>query len=205
MYWSGIIQIMGVRQRDQKCGSVRHPANATLIFYNVLRFVLGTLYKVLFGWYDILSQWRANASLLYDVKRDLYFLFPLGKINKKPWFETLPFNYATVHIDYENFRLGVTRGRDELTILFRCLKDLQETYYFSEVIAALDSTEATERKPIRDLTQAVDLLRPRLELINEAFSESNYSTFKDKLSSQKKAMRVLTKQFEWELNRRLYH
>ena len=44
------------------------PTKGTVIFYDILRFILAALYKVLFGWYDILSRWRANASLLYDVK-----------------------------------------------------------------------------------------------------------------------------------------
>jgi hypothetical protein len=174
-----------------------------------LNVVVGFLFRlvtaVLFGWLAILLQRRADSSLLYEVRTELYFLFPAGSVVKERWYRVLPFDYASVGINYHNVCFWITRGRGELNVSIAIRDVPRPTYEIGLVVAALDSTVATEQKPIRYLLQVADLLRPRIEAINDAFSESKYPEFKEKLSDQNKALRVLTKQVQWELDSRLRH
>jgi len=79
-----------------------------------------------------------------------------------------------------------------------------DTHQLPVVIAALDSKDVTELKPIAYFSEVGDLLRPRLDALNRAFLEKAYPGFKRKLEQEEKTLRVLTREFEWELNKRLY-
>ena len=173
--------------------------------YLVLSFLVRLIYKVLFGWLEIWSQQKADASLLHDIRVNLYFLFPIGSVVKEKWYRVLPFDYACVRINCGNVCYCFTRGREELNVSLSPSHARQETYEFAIVIAAIDSTDVAEQKPTRYLSAVGDMIRPRLDALNDAFSESQYPDFKMKLSSGKKAVRVLAKQAEWDLNRSLYH
>jgi hypothetical protein len=59
--------------------------DVTRPIYITVRFFFRLVNKILFGWLDILlQQRRQDASLRYDVIRDLYFLFPAGSVVKEP-------------------------------------------------------------------------------------------------------------------------
>ena len=53
------------------------------------------------------------------------------------------------------------------------------------IIAVLDSMDFTEGRPTGYLSEVGDLIRPRLDALNEVFSESQYPDFKRKLSIEK--------------------
>lgn len=163
-----------------------------------LFIVLGFFYKALFGWLDILSQRRADASLLYDVQKDLYFLFPVGSVVKGRWYRVLPFDYASVGINYQNVCFWFARGRSELNVSVAPREVPRETYEINVVISALDSTDAAKFRSTQSLPLVADLLRPRLEEITAAFSESQYAEFRKKLPSKSKSLRDLKAEAEWE-------
>jgi hypothetical protein len=173
--------------------------------YLLLSFVLRFVYKVLFGWLEIWSQRKADASLLHDIRVNLHFLFPTGSVVKERWYRVLPFDYASVRINYGNVCYCFTRGREELNVSLSPRHAPAETHRLVVVIAALDSTDAAEQKPTRQFSDVEDVLRPRLDALDDAFSESHYPDFRPKLLREKNALRVLAKQAEWELNRRLFH
>ena len=71
-------------------------------------------------------------------------------------------------------------------------------------MAALDPTrDATTKPSPRTLSELSDLLRPQVDVLNESFSSINYAEFRQKLSAEKHAIDVATKNLEWELNKRL--
>jgi hypothetical protein len=172
--------------------------------YAVLSFLVVVVYQTLFWWYELWSQHRANASLLDDVQANLYFLFSEGHVVKERWTKIHPFDYACVRIDYGNICFWFTRGRNELNVSLSPRHLPNETYELNVVIAALDPTDVTEQKPIRYLSEVADLIKPRLNALNEAYSEQHYHEFKRKLASGKDSLRVLAKQAEWDLNRAIY-
>jgi hypothetical protein len=105
---------------------------------------------------------------------------------------------------FENVEFCFTRGRGELKVSLspRCAPD--DSYELPLVIAALDSKEVVEVAQSTHLAEVGDLVRARLDELNDAFSERQYPEFKTKLSSVKDRERILTRQAEWELNKRLY-
>jgi hypothetical protein len=173
--------------------------------YLILRFFLRWINKVLFGWLDIWLQRKEDATLLSDIRMNLHFLFPVGSVVKEPWYRVLPFDYSSVGINYGNVCFWFARGQDQLNVSVTHRKEPREIYELSAVVAALDSTDVTEQHPTRSLSEVGDALRPRLNALNDAFSESRYSEFKTRLSTKRKALQVLTKEAEWELNKKLYH
>jgi hypothetical protein len=129
---------------------------------------------------------------------------PKGRPIEEKRTQVLPFDYASVCIVLGNVRFCFTRGRGETKSLGP-RHALDDSYDLAVVIAALDSKDITEVTQLSDLADGGDLLRARLDDLNDAFSESQYPEFKSKFSRVKENVRVLTRQAEWELNKRLYH
>lgn len=172
--------------------------------YIVSRFVFRVINKAAFGWLDVLLQWKEDNALLYDIRLNLHFLFPMGVVVRAPWYRTLPFDYASVQIRYGNLCLWITRGQEQLNVSLAPCHALSERHELAAVVAALDSTDATEQRSPRDLSELHDLLRPRIDPIDEALSSDKYPEFKRKLLDARRALHVQAKQAEWDLNRKLY-
>lgn len=149
--------------------------------YVALGSLFAAIYKVMFGWLEIGSQRKADSALLYDVRKKFFFLFPPAEIVKERWYRVLPFDYSSVSVSYKNICFCFTRGRGELNISLspgHAPRAAQELRY---VVATLDSVNISKVAASGDLDDAADLLRPRLEALNEAFSERRYSEFAKKL------------------------
>ena len=173
--------------------------------YVILRFLFIGLDKILFGWVHIISQRRADAQLTRDVRINVHFLFPAGQFIKDRWYRVLPFDYASVRVNFENVIVIFTRGQGQLNVSAAPRNSPREIYRIAVIVAALDSIDARDFREPQSLDGVGGVLRPRLVALNEAFSESQYPEFKKKLEAQKKTMWVMAKQSEWELNRNLYH
>lgn len=104
--------------------------------------VLGSLflatYKVLFGWLEIWSQRKADSSLRYDVRRSFFFLFPPAEIVKERWYRVLPFDYASVRLNYKNICFTFTRGRGELNVSLSPRHVPLDRRELSYIVATLD-------------------------------------------------------------------
>jgi hypothetical protein len=172
--------------------------------YIVLGFFAGIADKVLFGWLAVLRQRKENASLADDIQANLYFLYSAGERIKEPWTRVHPFDYASVRINYGNICFCFTLGQGQLNVSLSPRDAPRDTHELNVVIATLDSTDVREQNATTYLSEVGDLLRPRLKSLNEAFSENQYPEFRKKLSAEKETVRLLTRETEWELNKRLY-
>jgi len=171
----------------------------------VVAFIFKVIHKVFFVWWlDPWFQRKSNQALWDDVQANLYFLYSNGELIKEKHPQILPFDYASVSLVFDNIRFCFTRGREELNVSLSPRHAPMDTHQLPVVIAALDSKDVTELKPIAYFSEVGDLLRPRLDALNRAFSEKAYPDFKRKLEQEEKTLRVLTREFEWELNKRLY-
>ena len=146
-------------------------------------YVLGSalarvVYKALFGWWEIWSQRRADASLLHDIRVNLPFLFPGAAIAKQRWYRVLPFDYASVNLNYGNICFCFTRGRGELKVSLSPRHIPRETHELPFVIAALDSVDISKVGLAGRLEDVAALIRPRLEALNEVFSQQGYREFR---------------------------
>jgi hypothetical protein len=176
-----------------------------------LPFVLGlffatkVVHKVFLAWWlDPLLQRKANRALWDDVQANLYFLTSAGHLVKERRVHIPPFDYASIRIIFDNLCLRFTRGQCELNISLSPSRDLEDSHHIDWVVATLDSKDVTELEPMGSLEEVAQVLRPRLEALNRAFSESEYPEFRKKLSEEEKSERVRTRQLEWELNQAVY-
>jgi len=175
------------------------PSRVALSFARILIFFFGILFKVLFGWLFIIWQWRNDADFLYDVRNVVYFLFPEGRIAKGKWYRVLTFHTTSVGIDYRNVCFKFTRWRDEMHVSVAQSGGAGIAYRLTDVLSALDSTDAFKLSEPRDLGEWADLIRPRLDEISEAFSESKFPEFKKKLPN---TVRRFKSEAEWERKKR---
>lgn len=170
-------------------------------------FLVRAINKVFFSWWlDIWLQRRKNAALRDDIQASLYFLYSTGEIVNAQWLRTAvhPFDYAVVRILKDNICLGFSRGQDQLNVILSPRHAPRDTHELYTVIAAIDSTDVRGQKPVQYLSDIAELLRPRMDALNEAFSEGGYPAFREKLSSIDRDLDVVRREAEWELNRRLY-
>lgn len=173
--------------------------------YVLISFVSRIVGWVLFGWVNLWCQKRENASLANDIQANLYFLSSAGEVVKERWTKVHPFDYACIQINYKNICFYFARGQGQLNVSLAPRYAPRDTHELSVVIAALDSTDVREQKAANNLSEVGDLLRPRLDALNEAFSERRYADSKIRLSAEKETVRLLTREAEWDLNRRLYN
>jgi len=170
-----------------------------------LAFIFKTIHKVCFAWWlDPWLQRRQNQSLCDDVQANLYFLYSGGQLIHEKHPKILPFDYAMVRIIFGNIVFCFTRGRDELNVSLSPRHAPNDTHLLSVVIAVLDSKDVTEQREVCYLSELAELLRPRLDALNHAFSEQSYPDFQKRFASEKQTLRTLTREAEWELNKRLY-
>ena len=170
-----------------------------------LAFAFKIIHKICFAWWlDPWLQRRRNQSLCDDVQANLYFLYSGGQLitEKRP--AILPFDYAIVRIIFGNIVFCFTRGRDELNVSLSPRHAPNDTHILPIVIAVLDSKDVTEQREVSYLPDVAELLRPRLDALNHAFSELSYPDFKERFASEKQTLRMLARQAEWELNKRLF-
>jgi hypothetical protein len=168
-------------------------------------FVFSLIHKMFFSWWlDPWMQRRKTQTLWEDVEANLHFLYSAGQPAKEQHPQILPFDYASIRIIFQNIIFCITRGRGEINVTLSPAQAPKETYELAIVMAALESGDVREQKPVQYLSDVGDLLRPRLEALNKAFSQQSYPDFRVKLIEGKQTVRVLTRQLEWELTKRLY-
>jgi hypothetical protein len=162
-------------------------------------------YKAFFSWwYDPWQQGKANEALWHEVQARLYFLAATGELVKERRPAILPFDYASINIVFKNLRFCFTRGQGEFNVTLSPARFPSHTYHLESVLAALSSNETSEVQRIDTLEEVAEVLRSRLDAISESFSETEYPEFREKLLKEKESERILIRQSEWELNRRLY-
>ncbi|HKN70540.1 MAG TPA: hypothetical protein VJX30_05900 [Terriglobales bacterium] len=170
-----------------------------------LGFILMVIRKILFAWWlDPLLQRKANRALWDDVQTNFYFLTSAGHLAKERPAHIHPFDYASIRIIFDNLCFCFTRGRGELNISLSPSRAPEDSHHLDWVVAALASRDATELEPMGSLDEVAQVIRPRLDALNRAFSESEYPEFRKKLSEEKKSERIRTRQLEWELNKAVY-
>ena len=141
-------------------------------------FIIKTLYSAGFSWWlDPWLQRKANRALLNDVQSNLNFLVSQAKAVNSPS-TVLPFDYASVEVLWENLFFVITRGRGELNVSVAPSHAQDELNELGPTIAALEGRHLSEHDAVNNLSDAAALLRPRLDLLNVAFSELEYARTK---------------------------
>ena len=123
-------------------------------------FAFKVVYYVVFAWW--LDPWlrhRANRELVEDTKRNLWFL-----VQEPGAIKVLHAEWPTIEILSDNLLLTVLRWRDETTVSLASRHAPAQSYQLG---------------PLND---AARLLRTRLEGLNTAFSEEEFSRLRQGFS-----------------------
>ena len=155
--------------------------NALSPFFVGVGFIVKTIYSAGFSWWlDPWLQRKANRALLNDVQSNLDFVVSQAKAVNSPS-PVLPFDYASVNLLWEDLFFVITRGRGELNVCVAPRHAQDELNELGSTIAALEGRHSSERDAVNNLSDAAALLRPRLDLLNAAFSEQEYARTKARI------------------------
>ena len=145
-------------------------------------FIIKMVYNLAFAWW--LDPWlrrKANRALLDDITANLYFLVSEPQASAPRSIGVLQSESPTVQISWGNLLFTVVRWRDETNVSVAPRHAPRESYEIGPLIAALESRHFSERDAVNDLADAANLLRPRLQALNDAFSEQEFPRIKGRL------------------------
>lgn len=172
----------------------------------VVGFILRPIYGLLFSRYDKKLARRNYEVLAKDIQDDLPFVFGelAGYIlpDKSQRFPRY-FDYAVVTVETSVFELKFTRGRGELTVQVAPKFSPDGWHELSTILFVID-IPGVKRGSIATLRQAGDLIRQNMNAISSAMSENKYPEIKAQLVDLSMRDRIVAKQLETEINRKIY-
>lgn len=146
---------------------------------------------------------RNERKLKNDVRAAMPFLFELGGrfvINSGvPDVPSFDYAFATVAIG--NILIEFFRGRGELHIRIASTDAPKNWEDLQTVLAALDGKTGSEPR-VNGIEDAAHLLRSNVSRIAAAYTRKDPDLYK-RLADGRIERRVLIKQAEWEINKRL--
>lgn len=142
-----------------------------------ISFVVSEVSKPVFWLPALWLQYRADQALWAEVQSTLYFLTSRGQRIKKRKERILPFDYAMVTLVYENICFYFTKGRGELNVSVAPSRNRDETSHLNFVLAILEGKQISKFPEPQTMPEVRELLLPRIQALNEAFSESAYPKF----------------------------
>jgi hypothetical protein len=144
-------------------------------------FIIKMLYNVAFSWW--LDPWlrrKANRALLDDITANLYFLISEPQASVRS-IGVLQSEWPTVEISWDNLLFTVVRWRGDTNVSVAPRHARGESYELGPLVAVLECRHFSERDVVNDLAGAANLLRPRLQALNAAFSAQEFPRIKDRL------------------------
>ena len=164
------------------------------------------LYRLLFSRSDERLAREAEQQLAADLHTYLPFLFKEmeGRIVPNEGVEfPPPFDYAIVTIGVSRALLRFTRGRDHLAVQVAPKSYPNHFHEVSTVLTTL-AVAGIQRGSVSCLSDAGRVLRQHIGEIQRAFAPQEYPRLSAELQEVYARDRVVVKQLETELNRRLY-
>jgi hypothetical protein len=174
----------------------------------LIRALASVVYPAVFGRSDKRIAETRELQLAVTVKEVFAFLFIESDakiVGRDPVLQfPPPFDYASICVVRRNLMFRFVRGREEEHVSLR-RSDIGERWHeLSLVLDLVDAPENVKRGSLQDFYTASRLLQSNLKVIEEAFSEVHYPEFRKKIDEIYARDRVILKQHETELNRRLY-
>jgi hypothetical protein len=175
--------------------------------FRAVGLVVTSLYSLLFGWYDKRLARMEQRRLEEEVREQLSFLFSTRNAHLLPSREIdrlANIDWPTVTISVDGLLLRFRRWRGELQAYVATEREPNDWEELSLVLSLIETPENVERKPVYWLSDVARWLKLNLDHMKNAFSEDHYSTLKKRLAEASKYDRVVARQWENEINRRLY-
>jgi hypothetical protein len=171
----------------------------------LLNFVLKKSYSLLFAWWlDKKLVNRSNRHFEDDIRRQLSFLFDdfhaRVVLNEK---EPPPsFDFALITLSAKDLMFQIFRDRGAITMRVSSPRIPNDWHEVSSVLNVMDV--GVERQTFSNLHDLERIVQPHMKELRAAFSEACYPEVKLRLSDVYAYDRAVTRQWETEINRRLY-
>jgi len=169
--------------------------------------VFGVIYRLWFLKGDEQLARKLQDDLAQAIRLSIPFLFHDcdGKIVHEEHGSDFPppFDYATVTVEFLNLRARFTRGRETLSVFLAPTFSPQSWHELSTILSVLDSLNV-RRGSITDLKQAGKLIEQHVSELAQVLCESEYPRLTAELQEIRERDRIVTRQLETEINRRVY-
>lgn len=172
----------------------------------LIGIVAAPVYDRLFAKSDQTLAIRHENELIQDIRNKMpYLLHDLQGciLPSVDGHNPAPFDYAIVNVQTRDFRLRFTRGRQTLTVQAAPHHAPSNWHELSTILAALELQDV-QRGSISDLAKANEVLRNHFADITHALGTTEFAHTLEKLNQIYVRDRVVAKQLETEINRRLY-
>jgi hypothetical protein len=173
---------------------------------SMVGLIAGPAHKILFSKSDQRLAIKHQNELAEDIRKALPFLFSdlSGRIEPNTVnTDPPPFDHAIVTVHARDFHLRFTRGRGALTIQVAPFDFPNSWHELSTILTALDIGEV-RRGCISDFAKAGELLNIHNREISVALTGDQFARTREKLQQIYARDRLVAKQLETEVNRRLY-
>lgn len=167
---------------------------------------IGKFYRMLFGHLDVRLSQEYERELEQDIRREISFLFDEkgGRIVANPGARyPRSFDYAAVRVAAGNLLFSFTRGRCELTVRVCSVQHPMEWAELQWALASLQKHEQFELNAFSSLRDVAEALGPRINDLEQAYSEEHYNETRRFVVDIKDHERAVAKQLSSEINRRL--
>ena len=173
----------------------------------LLGYVVGLPFSPLIGWYNKRWAKRERARLEKEIQRQLSFLFSdhhahvlqileLGALIDTEW--------PTVTVTVEGLLLRFMRCLGELQVYVTPEQRPNDWVELTLLLSVMDVSPVVRRRSDYRMSQVAEWLRPNLDSVNAAFSGGLNAELKERLERVHDFDQVATKQWQTEINRRLY-
>jgi hypothetical protein len=156
----------------------------------VLRFVIGNLYKLCFGWYDKRMSNKQDLRFADEIRTHLSFLFTEHDAHIVPN-DGVPFPHsfdgAYVTIAVGTIRLRFIRGRGDFSV--RVASEFAPRAWEEFVLAVTriggwDMSQPQPRPYSYSLEDFESILRPRLGLLQQSLSKDHFEATLNKYATR---------------------
>jgi hypothetical protein len=164
-------------------------------------FIIGNVYSLLFGWYDKRLARRAQHKWTQEVQEQVSFLFSDydAQIVPQPEIKRLSdIDWPSVTLSVDGMLFEFLLWRGDLSARVAPKHKPNDWDDLVLVLSLID--ESVKRQTVLDLSSLGQLLKPRMTLLRQSFSESEYGATKQRVSEAHDYDRVVTRQWENEIN-----
>jgi hypothetical protein len=175
--------------------------------FRAIGFVVGNVCSLIYEPFYRRRIAEKQKQLEHEVQEQLSFLFAEHRASTTS--NTVAGNLVGLHpslvtISIDGLLLRFIRWREEFQVHVASERAPNDWHELSLVLSIIDPIENSQRGAIRDLSDVSRLLRPNLGRLKDAYSQERYAQLEEQLSGVHAFDRVVTRQLETEINRRLY-
>jgi hypothetical protein len=173
----------------------------------MVAYLVGKIYSLLFGWYDKKLARRAISQLEQEIHQQLSFLFSSHSAQMMPIEEIRSLkdiDWPTITVSVGGLLLRFLRWRGELQVYVTSQKRPNDWVELSLLLSLIEVPRGVKRRPDYRMSEVAEWLRASLDTIIAIYSDDRYSELKERLTEVDSYDRLVARQWQTEINRRLY-